>query len=152
MVAKSESSVAIELQENVSTMNAKLDMGFRLVAFLFLSSICFYFPIHEDSSISKAYGLFVTYPIRQGETLDSVSSAANLSSDLIRSYNLDANFSAVNSLIYIPGRDENGNYPPLKTREIDESISPESRHSIEESAHRGSAFDMYSKTHRFPHL
>lgn len=68
-----------------------------------------------DSSISKAYGLFVTYPIRQGETLESVSSAANLSSDLIRSYNPDANFSEVNSLIYIPGRDENGNYPPLKT-------------------------------------
>nr|KAJ0185600.1 hypothetical protein LSAT_V11C900498680 [Lactuca sativa] len=57
-----------------------------------------------DSSISKDYGLFVTYPLRSGETLDSVSSAANLSSDLIRSYNPDANFSAVNSLIYIPGR------------------------------------------------
>ena len=57
-----------------------------------------------DKSISKNYGLFVTYPLRSGETLDSVSSAANLSSDLIRRYNPDANFNSVNSLIYIPGK------------------------------------------------
>ncbi|KAL4581354.1 hypothetical protein LXL04_017568 [Taraxacum kok-saghyz] len=68
-----------------------------------------------DSSISKDYGLFVTYPLRSGETLDSVASATNLSSDLIRSYNPGANFTSVNSLIYIPGQDENGNYPPLRT-------------------------------------
>lgn len=75
-----------------------------------------------DSSISKDYGLFVTYPLRSGETLESVSSAANLSSDLIRSYNPDANFSDVNSLVYIPGRDENGNYPPLRTSSGDPSF------------------------------
>ncbi|KAI3828050.1 hypothetical protein L1987_02144 [Smallanthus sonchifolius] len=57
-----------------------------------------------DSSISKDYGLFVTYPLRPGETLDSISSAANLSSDLIRSYNPDINFSQGSSLIYLPGR------------------------------------------------
>ncbi|XP_052623269.1 lysM domain receptor-like kinase 3 [Lactuca sativa] len=68
-----------------------------------------------DSSISKDYGLFVTYTLRSGETLDSVSSVAKLSSNLMRSYNPDANFDVVNSLIYIPGRDENGNYPPLTT-------------------------------------
>ncbi|XP_022028323.1 lysM domain receptor-like kinase 3 isoform X2 [Helianthus annuus] len=64
-----------------------------------------------DSDISKDYGLFVTYPLRPGETLDSVSSAANISSDLIRRYNPDANLTS--RLLYIPGRDENGNYPPL---------------------------------------
>lgn len=68
-----------------------------------------------DSSVSKDYGLFVTYPLRQGETLNSVSSAANLSSDLIRSYNPEVNFTAGRGLVYIPGRDENGNYPPLTT-------------------------------------
>ncbi|KAI3828052.1 hypothetical protein L1987_02146 [Smallanthus sonchifolius] len=68
-----------------------------------------------NSSISNDYGLFVTYPLRPGKTLDSVSSAANLSSDLIRSYNPDVNFSQGSGLVYIPGRDENGNYPPLKT-------------------------------------
>ncbi|KAI3703998.1 hypothetical protein L1987_74199 [Smallanthus sonchifolius] len=60
-----------------------------------------------DGSISKDYGLFVTYPLRPGETLDSISSAANLSSDLIRSFNPDVNFSQGSGLIYIPGRDEN---------------------------------------------
>ncbi|XP_024959491.1 lysM domain receptor-like kinase 3 isoform X3 [Cynara cardunculus var. scolymus] len=69
-----------------------------------------------DDSVSSDYGLFVTYPLRQGETLNSVSSAANLSSDLIRRYNPDANFSAGRGLVYIPGRDVNGNYPSLRTR------------------------------------
>ncbi|KAI3702576.1 hypothetical protein L6452_28319 [Arctium lappa] len=59
-----------------------------------------------DSSVSREYGLFVTYPLQQGETLDSVSSAANLSSDLIRRYNPDADFSAGSGLVYIPGRGE----------------------------------------------
>ncbi|KAJ9551716.1 hypothetical protein OSB04_015761 [Centaurea solstitialis] len=68
-----------------------------------------------DGSVSKDYGLFVTYPLREGETLDSVSSAANLSSELIRRYNPGANFSAGSGLVFIPGRDETGNYPPLRT-------------------------------------
>ncbi|KAK1418177.1 hypothetical protein QVD17_27319 [Tagetes erecta] len=58
-----------------------------------------------NSSISKDYGLFITYPLRPGETLDSVSSAANLSSELIRRYNPDVNFSQGSGLIYIPGRE-----------------------------------------------
>ncbi|KAI3702577.1 hypothetical protein L6452_28321 [Arctium lappa] len=68
-----------------------------------------------DTLVSKDYGLFVTYPLRQGETLDSVSSSANLSSDLIRRYNPDVNFNAGRGLVYIPGRDENGSYRPLRT-------------------------------------
>ena len=40
-----------------------------------------------DKDISKEYGLFSTYPLRPGESLGSVSSVANLSLDLIRSYN-----------------------------------------------------------------
>ncbi|GJX51719.1 LysM domain receptor-like kinase 3, partial [Tanacetum coccineum] len=67
-----------------------------------------------DKDISKEYGLFSTYPLRAGENLNTVSSAANLSSDLIRSYNPNANFSAGN-LVYIPARDEHGNYPPIKS-------------------------------------
>ncbi|KAJ0614103.1 putative protein kinase RLK-Pelle-LysM family [Helianthus annuus] len=67
-----------------------------------------------DGSVSREYGLFLTYPLRPGETLDSVSWAANLSSELIRSYNPDANFSQGSGLVYIPWRDENGNYPPFK--------------------------------------
>ncbi|KAJ0638798.1 putative non-specific serine/threonine protein kinase [Helianthus annuus] len=57
-----------------------------------------------DGSVSREYGLFLTYPLRPGETLDSVSWAANLSSELIRSYNPDANFSQGSGLVYIPWR------------------------------------------------
>ncbi|XP_076904284.1 lysM domain receptor-like kinase 3 [Bidens hawaiensis] len=68
-----------------------------------------------DTSVTKDYGLFVTYPLRPGETLESVSSAANLSSELIQRYNPGANFTQGSGLVYIPGRDENGNYPSLKS-------------------------------------
>ncbi|KAM7492367.1 hypothetical protein LguiA_035288 [Lonicera macranthoides] len=57
-----------------------------------------------DSRVSKDYGLFVTYPLRPGESLDSVASQSNLTADLIRNYNLGANFSAGSGLVYIPGR------------------------------------------------
>lgn len=57
-----------------------------------------------DSLVSKEYGLFLTYPLRVEDTLESVSSAANVSSDLIRRYNPDANFSEGSGLVFIPGR------------------------------------------------
>ncbi|KAF5789580.1 putative non-specific serine/threonine protein kinase [Helianthus annuus] len=57
-----------------------------------------------NRKISKDYGLFLTYPLWPEETLDSISSAANLSSELIRSYNPDATFSQGSGLIYIPWR------------------------------------------------
>ncbi|XP_059661870.1 lysM domain receptor-like kinase 3 [Cornus florida] len=68
-----------------------------------------------DSGVSKEYGLFVTYPLRPGESLDSVAAQANLSADLIQSYNRNSNFSSGNGLVYIPGKDKNGNYLPLKS-------------------------------------
>ncbi|KAK9077356.1 hypothetical protein SSX86_005693 [Deinandra increscens subsp. villosa] len=61
-----------------------------------------------DNSVSKDYGLFLTYPLRPGETLDSVSSEANLSSQLIRSYNPGANFTLGSGLVFIPGRGLSG--------------------------------------------
>ncbi|XP_052177950.1 lysM domain receptor-like kinase 3 [Diospyros lotus] len=68
-----------------------------------------------NSTVSEDYGLFITYPLRTGETLESVASAANLSTDLVRSYNRNANSSAGSGLVYIPGKDKNGNYPSLKS-------------------------------------
>ncbi|KAK8688734.1 hypothetical protein V6N13_087478 [Hibiscus sabdariffa] len=71
-----------------------------------------------DATISKDYGLFVTYPLRPGENLSSVLTQANLSSDLselVQSYNPGVNFSSGAGLVYIPGRDENNRFPPLKS-------------------------------------
>ncbi|KAL7185840.1 hypothetical protein ACSBR2_027742 [Camellia fascicularis] len=57
-----------------------------------------------DSSVSKEYGLFVTYPLRLGQSLQSIATETNLTADLIRSYNPNANFSSGSGLVYIPGK------------------------------------------------
>ncbi|XP_073036484.1 chitin elicitor receptor kinase 1-like [Primulina eburnea] len=69
-----------------------------------------------DKDVSKDYGLFVTYPLRPGESLESVAQASNLISTLVRSYNPTANFSDGTNVVYIPGKDQNGSYPPLNSR------------------------------------
>ncbi|KAL8511196.1 hypothetical protein ACS0TY_017862 [Phlomoides rotata] len=66
-----------------------------------------------NSSVSKDYGLFVTYPLRDGETLESVARMSNVSANLLRGYNPRSNFSSGSGIVYIPGRDQNGNFPPL---------------------------------------
>ncbi|XP_075481626.1 chitin elicitor receptor kinase 1-like [Primulina tabacum] len=68
-----------------------------------------------DKDVSKDYGLFVTYPLRPGESLQSVADANNLSSTLLVSYNPTVNFSDGVSVVYFPGKDQNGNYPPLNS-------------------------------------
>ncbi|KAF8043165.1 hypothetical protein BT93_A1493 [Corymbia citriodora subsp. variegata] len=67
------------------------------------------------SSVSKKYGLFITYPLRENETLTSVAEAANLTTDLLQSYNPGVNFSQGSGLVYIPGKDVNGTYPALNS-------------------------------------
>ncbi|XWS75771.1 hypothetical protein CRYUN_Cryun01aG0120900 [Craigia yunnanensis] len=60
-----------------------------------------------DSSVSKDFGLFITYPLRPGETLDTVLNQTNLSEDvegLVQSYNKGVNFSQGDDLVYIPGK------------------------------------------------
>lgn len=59
-----------------------------------------------DAAVSKAYGLFVTYPLRVGDSLGSIAAAANLSTDLLQSYNPGVDFSAGSGLVYIPGKGE----------------------------------------------
>ncbi|MBA0670542.1 hypothetical protein Goklo_029463, partial [Gossypium klotzschianum] len=64
-----------------------------------------------DATISKDYGLFVTYPLRPGENLSYVLTQANLSSDLsglVQRYNPGVNFSLGAGLVFIPGRGNSG--------------------------------------------
>lgn len=68
-----------------------------------------------NKDVSKDYGLFITYPMRPGENLSSIALATNTSSRLIEMYNPRVNFSAGSGLLYIPGRDKVGNYPPIPT-------------------------------------
>lgn len=65
-----------------------------------------------NPDVSKTYGLFVTYPIRSNDSWESLQRDTNVSSDLLRQYNPDVNFSEGN-LIFIPGR---GEFLPLVMR------------------------------------
>ncbi|KAL7218899.1 hypothetical protein ACSBR2_012045 [Camellia fascicularis] len=59
-----------------------------------------------DSSVSKDYGLFMTYPLQPGQSLDSIATETNLTTAVLKSYNPDANFSAGSGLVYIPAKGE----------------------------------------------
>ncbi|XP_004502029.1 lysM domain receptor-like kinase 3 isoform X2 [Cicer arietinum] len=56
------------------------------------------------------YGLFLTYPLRPGETLGSVANSSNIDSSLLRSYNPGVNFNQGSGLVFIPGKDQKGNF------------------------------------------
>lgn len=66
-----------------------------------------------NSSVEKKYRLFVTYPIRPGENLSSIAEESGLPAPLLKSYNPNSDFS--NGVFFIPGKDRNGKYPPLKS-------------------------------------
>lgn len=68
-----------------------------------------------NRDVSKDFGLFVTYPVRAEDNLTSVALAANVSEDIILRYNPGAGFKLEfgEGIIYIPGRDKSGNFPPL---------------------------------------
>ncbi|XP_058211455.1 lysM domain receptor-like kinase 3 [Rhododendron vialii] len=57
-----------------------------------------------NASVSEAYRLFVTYPLRAEDSLESIANATNLSTDLLQRYNPGANFNAGSGLVYIPGK------------------------------------------------
>ncbi|XLT00397.1 hypothetical protein HN51_049748 [Arachis hypogaea] len=69
-----------------------------------------------DSNISKHYGLFITYPLKPEDSLQSIANQTKLDPELLMKYNPGVNFSKGSGLVYIPGRDENGNYAPLRPR------------------------------------
>ncbi|KAF9587558.1 hypothetical protein IFM89_004016 [Coptis chinensis] len=68
-----------------------------------------------DESISKAYGLFATYPLRSGENLSYVANVSGVPAAMVQRYNPGANFSQGSGLVFLPARDQNGNFPPMKS-------------------------------------
>ncbi|KAK9924380.1 hypothetical protein M0R45_032750 [Rubus argutus] len=69
-----------------------------------------------DSSVSEDFGLFITYPLRPGETLASIAGNGSQALDrtLLQNYNPGVNFSRGSGIVFIPGKDQNGTYVPLK--------------------------------------
>ncbi|KAK9092011.1 hypothetical protein Syun_026922 [Stephania yunnanensis] len=68
-----------------------------------------------DGAVSKEYGLFVTYPLRSGESLASVANAAGVSSGVLREYNRNVNFNGGSGVVFVPGKDQSGRFPPLES-------------------------------------
>ncbi|WJX59089.1 LysM domain receptor-like kinase 3, variant 3 [Trifolium repens] len=69
-----------------------------------------------NSQISKDYGLFITYPLRASDTLEKIASDSKLDEGVIQSFNSGVNFSKGSGIVFIPGRDQNGDYVPLYPR------------------------------------
>ncbi|CAJ2653707.1 unnamed protein product [Trifolium pratense] len=69
-----------------------------------------------NSQISKDYGLFITYPLRASDTLQKIASDSKLDEGVIQSFNSGVNFSKGSGIVFIPGRDQNGDYVPLYPR------------------------------------
>ncbi|URD80267.1 STYKc [Musa troglodytarum] len=63
-----------------------------------------------DSSVSKDYGLFLTYPLQPGENLSSVAASNGFATqeDLLQRYNPEANFSSGTGIVFIPARGLSG--------------------------------------------
>ncbi|KAL2969865.1 hypothetical protein AAZX31_15G106300 [Glycine max] len=66
--------------------------------------------------VSKDYGLFMTYPLRVGDSLQRVAAEAGVPAELLLRYNPTADFGAGNGLVFVPAKDENGNFPPMQLR------------------------------------
>lgn len=55
-----------------------------------------------SKSVSKDYGLFLTYPLRPGENLSSIANEFELSSELLQSYNPTLDFISGSGLAFVP--------------------------------------------------
>ncbi|KAK7306610.1 hypothetical protein VNO77_44560 [Canavalia gladiata] len=56
-----------------------------------------------NSDVSN-YGMFVTFPLRPGDTLGSVASTMGVDSGLLQRYNPSVNFNQGSGLVFIPGK------------------------------------------------
>jgi chitin elicitor receptor kinase 1 len=57
-----------------------------------------------NSKVSKDYGLFITYPLRSDDTLESIAKDMEIEADLLQRYNPGVNFSQGSGLVFIPGK------------------------------------------------
>ncbi|OMO76905.1 hypothetical protein CCACVL1_15364 [Corchorus capsularis] len=76
-----------------------------------------------DRKVSKDFGLFMTWPLRPGESLSSIAVESNVSEELLEKYNPGSNFSAGSGLVFVPAKDQTGNFPPLRISRVIAGIS-----------------------------
>ncbi|CAM0148772.1 unnamed protein product [Urochloa decumbens] len=72
-----------------------------------------------DKRVSPRYGLFLTYPLWEGETLSSAAEQYGFSSpaqmDLLRRYNPGMDGVSGKGIVFIPVKDTDGSYRPLES-------------------------------------
>ncbi|CAN1232585.1 LysM domain receptor-like kinase 3 [Linum perenne] len=69
-----------------------------------------------NGDVSKDYGLFLTYPLREDDNLTVGSGGGGIvPAEVIRRYNVGVNFSQGSGLVYIPVQDANGSYRPFRS-------------------------------------
>ncbi|XP_062199679.1 lysM domain receptor-like kinase 10 isoform X2 [Phragmites australis] len=72
-----------------------------------------------DERVSPRYGLFITYPLWDGETLASAAELYGFSSpaqmELLRRYNPGMDGVSGKGIVFIPVKDPNGSYHPLES-------------------------------------
>lgn len=61
-----------------------------------------------NRDVSKDYGLFITYPLRPGDTLGLVAKDVGLDPGLLQKYNPSVNFNQGSGLVFIPGKGKIG--------------------------------------------
>ena len=59
-----------------------------------------------NSSVSKDYGLFITYPLQPWDGVEDIASETGLSVTLLDSYNPGVDFTEGSGVVYIPGKGE----------------------------------------------
>lgn len=59
-----------------------------------------------DRRVSRAYGLFATYPLLPGETLVSLAADIGISPELLKEFNPGSDFDAGSGIIFLPSKGE----------------------------------------------
>ncbi|KAI5672996.1 hypothetical protein M9H77_13360 [Catharanthus roseus] len=57
-----------------------------------------------DTSVSKDYGLFATYPLHSGENLSSVATASGVPPVLLQRFNPGSDFSSGSGIVFVPAK------------------------------------------------
>ena len=57
-----------------------------------------------NREVSMDYGLFITYPLKSEDTLESIAKDAKIEAELLQRYNPGVDFSQGSGLVFIPGK------------------------------------------------
>lgn len=71
-----------------------------------------------NESVSKDYGLFVTYPLRPEDSLDAIASSSGVPAEFIQRYNPGVDFRSGRGIVFVPGKGKDLSHPGVRHRRI----------------------------------